>query len=111
MLKQLKKDEKGVIFVTVLMIIIVMMVLTTSMLALNINQILITEGEARNMQARLLAQGILAYVVANQTSDSPGQSLSGSVILDQVNFTWNANIDNSTVGYFGSNPLNIYISY
>jgi len=60
MLKQLRNNEKGVVFITVLMIILVMAVLTVSILSMNVSQTLLTEGEIQNVQAESLAFGGLA---------------------------------------------------
>ena len=74
MLSDLKSNERGVVFVTVLIIIITTMVLTISALSLNISQIKSTENELKYIQAKVLADGGLFQIIANQFSSSPSNS-------------------------------------
>ena len=57
MLRQLKANNQGIVFVTVLMIIIVMMILTVSIVSLNVTQVLRTSGEVKHVQAEYLRLG------------------------------------------------------
>ena len=70
MLRGLKNDEKGIVFVTVLLIIIVMMVLTVSVISMNVTQVTSTEREIKRIRAESLAMGMVAYVYANQQAQS-----------------------------------------
>ena len=109
MLKQLKQNEKGVVFVTVLMIIIVMMVLAISVISINVSQVMITEGEAKRLQAEILAMGALAYSFANQMSTSPGNQMTYMQSLDNVAYNVFVNLANGSTP--GTSTLNIYVNY
>ncbi len=86
MLKSLKNNEKGVIFVTVLMIVIVMMVLVVSIVSMNVSQVTLAENEIRRVQAEILAMGALARTYGNQLSNSTGNFIQYTV--DFGNFTY-----------------------
>ena len=110
MLRQLRKNEKGIVFVTVLMIIIVMMVLTISIVSINVNQIMLTEGEVKRIQAEILAMGALAYTFANQLSSSPGNTISYTETLDNVTFNVVAQIGAPGSGIMNTATLNIDVT-
>lgn len=66
MLKELKNNDHGIIFITVLVIILTTMALAISALSLNISQIKSAENELKYIQARVLADGGLAQIISNQ---------------------------------------------
>ena len=72
MLKDLKENKHGVVFVTVLLVIIVMMIIAISIISLNVSQVLIAEEEVKRIHGEILASGALAVAFANFESDSPG---------------------------------------
>lgn len=96
---------------TVLMIIIVMIILTISIISMNVNQVLVSEAEVKRVQAEILAMGALAYTFANQSSGSPGSSIIYEETLDNVTFTVNSQVSACGDCPFGTNSLNIYVSY
>jgi len=71
MLKDLKNNEHGVVFVTVLIVIITTMVLAVSVLSLNISQIKSAENELRYIQAKVLADGGLVQILSTQFVGTP----------------------------------------
>lgn len=75
MFRDLRKNNRGIIFVTVLIIIIVSMVMAVSVLSLNISQVKSAEDELKRIQAELLANGGLAIMLVNRMSGSPGDGL------------------------------------
>ena len=111
MLKQLKSDQKGVVFVTVLMIIIAMIILTVSIISMNVNQVLVSETEVKRIQAEILAMGALAYTFANQLSNSPGDFITYTQTLDNVTFTVVSNVATCSSCPLGTDSLNIDVSY
>ena len=114
MLRDLKKNNEGLVLVTVLMIIIVMLVLSTTMLSLNISQVMTTETEVKRIQAETLARGVLSYAFFNQMADPASQQTSYGVpseTLDNVEYTISATRDTSPSGIYGTNPVIINISY
>jgi len=66
MLKDLKNNDRGIVFVTVLIVIITTMVLAVSALSLNLSQIKSTENELKYIQAKVLADGGLVRILAEQ---------------------------------------------
>jgi len=109
MFKQLKDNERGVVFVTVLMIIIVMIVLAISILSMNISQIKSTEAEIKRIQAEAIAYGALARVFANQFTTSAGNYFEYNVIINTTFFNVVANIGGA--GPLGTNVLLINVTY
>ena len=111
MLKDLKKNKQGIVFVTVLMIIIVMTVLTLSVISMNVSQYMISEGEVKRIQAEVLGMGALAYILANQLSTDPSNSITYTARLDNVTFLVNAEIGGAGQGPLSTDLLNIDVSY
>jgi hypothetical protein len=114
MLKELRNNDRGVVFVTVLIVIITTMVLAISALSLNISQIKSTENELKYLQAKTLADGGLVRIVADQFSASPSTSDTYSETVGDTTFTVTSNIDTSGPGGpIGSNsvPLDIVVTF
>jgi hypothetical protein len=96
MFRELKNNERGIIFVTVLIIIIIAMVLAVSVLSLNISQVKSTEDELRYIQAKILSDGGLARILVSQFSSSPSNVITYSETLGNITFNIVANIDRSS---------------
>ena len=114
MLRDLKKNNEGIVLVSVLMIIIVMLVLSTTMLSLNISQVMTTETEIKRIQAETLAMGALSYAFFNQMADPASSQTSYDVpaeTLDNVPYTITATRDTSQTGLYGTNPVIINVAY
>jgi type II secretory pathway component PulK len=100
MLKELRKNEKGIVFVTVLMIIIVMMVLAVSVISMNVSQVSITEAEIKRVQSEIIAMGALARTFGNQMSSSPSNFIQYNVTVGSFTYQVTSNV------YGNSGPLN-----
>lgn len=112
MLKELRTNQNGIVFVTVLMIIIVMTVLTVSMISLNVNQSLLSEGEIKRIQAETIALGALAHMFTNlQLGGSSSNSITYPVSIGNVTYTVVANLYGSGLSGTYTQTLNIYVSY
>lgn len=111
MLRQLRQNDHGVVFVTVLMIIFVMMILTVSIVSLNVTQVLRTSGEVKHMQAEYLALGAIPYLYANQWTGSLGNVISYNETLDDIFFTVVANLSGPGNGVYETDNLAIDVTY
>ena len=113
MFKELRNNNRGIIFVTVLIIILIAMVTAISVLSLNISQIKSSENELRYIQAKILAEGGLAQMLINKLSGAPGDIITYSETLGNTTFTIVANIDTTGSGPIGSNsvPFNIDVTF
>ena len=115
MLSDLKNNKHGVVFVTVLIMIITAMVLTISTLSLNISQIKSTENELKYIQAKVLADGGLVRIIQKQFSEFPSNVDSYTETVGDTVFTITSNID-ASIGRTppaGSNttPLDIIVTF
>jgi len=111
MLKELRKDNEGVVFVTVIMMITVMIALVVSILGLNTTRVKTTEREIRQIQAELLAEGALDLFLSNQLSNSAGNFISDSIYIGPYLFNISANLYSSGTGIFGTSQVNIDVVY
>lgn len=113
MLKELRDNNRGIIFVTVLIIIMVAMVLAVTVLGINISQVKSSEDELKHIQARILSEGGLAQMLVSKFSGSPVNIITYTETLGNTTFTIVANIDSSGAGPIGSNsvPLNIDVTF
>jgi len=104
-LRNLKNNENGIVFVTVLMIIVVIMTITVGIISLNISQVTFTEQEIQRVKSEMLAMGTLAYVFANQLTSSPSNSISLPQTLDGISYTVNASVN------YGAESALIQVDY
>ena len=113
MLKKLKNDNQGVVFITVLILILTAMVLAISALSLNISQIKSTENELKYLQAKVLADGGLARILVDQLSASSANVITYTETVGDATFTVTSNIDYSGTGPAGSEsvPLDISVGF
>ena len=102
MLKYLKNNQRGIVFVTVLIIIIISMVLAISALSLNVSQVKSSEGEVRFVQAQALAEGGFARIYMDQLSDTPLDRLSYTEQLGNTPFTVDTAVFRTSAGPAGS---------
>ncbi len=111
MLRQLRENDRGIVFVTVLMVIIVMMALTMSIVSLNVTQVTRTAGEVKHIQAQYLALGAIPYLYANQWTNSADNVITYTETLDGVPFTVVANLNGPGLGGYTTNNLDISVTY
>lgn len=109
MLKTLKDNNRGVVFVTVLMIIIVMMVLAINIISMNVSQVKLTEGEVVRLQKKMIAEGALWRFMANQQSSTPGDLITYSVNLDNAVYDVTINAYGDGTGLFGTANVDITV--
>ena len=110
MFKQLRKNEKGVIYITVLMIILVMMILVISVISMNVNEVMLAENEVNRIRAEMLAFGMLAVTFANQASNSASNYISNVYIFDGRTYNVTSVVGPAT-GPYNTNTLTINVSY
>jgi len=113
MLKNLQNNNQGVVFVTVLIIVIVAMILAISALSLNVSQVKSTENELKYLQAEVLADGGLFQMLTNQFSPSAGSSTTYSETVGYTTFNITVDIDGSGSGPAGSEsvPLDVNVDF
>lgn len=104
------KNNRGLIFVTVLMIIIVMMVLVTSVISMNVSQVQLTEGEIQRIQAETLASGMVSYTFAEQQKISPSNPIRITETLGNIDFDVTSEVT-ATPGPSGTVELDIDVTY
>jgi Tfp pilus assembly protein PilX len=102
MLKDLRSNNRGIVFVTVLIIILIAMILAVSALSLNISQVKNSEDELRYIQAKMLAEGGFARIYINQLSGTPSPTLLYTETLDNTTFIISSTINTGGVGPTGS---------
>lgn len=113
MLKNLRNNNHGVIFVTVLIMIIVAMVLTVSVLSLNVSQIKSTEDELKYIQAKIIAEGAIAQMIANDFLGVGTGPVTYTEPLGNTTYSVDATIDSGGSGPPNSNskPFVIDINF
>ena len=111
MLKISKTNEKGVVFITVLAIIIITMILTISIISLNVSQVMVTEREARRIVAEQFCKGCMEMLIANQLIDPTSNYYTETVQLGNIEYTCESALDTSGTGPFGEDALNCDIQY
>lgn len=105
MLKPLKNNDHGVVFVTVLVIILATMILAISALSLNISQIKSSEMELKYIQAKTLADGVFVQLLMNQFSAAPGTFIGYTEIIGNTTFTMTSEIFPASSGPSGSSTV------
>jgi type II secretory pathway component PulK len=102
MLKGLKNNQRGIVFITVLIIIIIAMVLAISTLSLNVSQVKSAEDEVRFIQAQALAEGGFGRIYMDQLADAPLDRITYTEQLGNTTFTIDAAVSRGTPGPAGS---------
>lgn len=111
MLRDLRKNNKGIVLITVLMILIIMMALAVQITAMRVTQTMSEVKMAKQIQAELLAQGMLALIYANQLSTSPGNYFQSAYTIDGTTFNAIGVISPDSDGLYNTYPLQINIYY
>ncbi|VAX35443.1 hypothetical protein MNBD_UNCLBAC01-1955 [hydrothermal vent metagenome] len=111
MLKALKNDENGFVFVVVLAVIIVVAVLVVSLISMNVSQVLIVEDEVKRIQAETLARGAMEYIAAGQISNSSLHSITFSETLGNFTYSVIANITDVGLTGYSANGISISVDY
>jgi len=116
MLKQAQQNDRGIVFVTVLMIIIVMVIISLSIVSINVSQVISTEEAVKRAQAETIAWGALVFGVANQLSSTPGNRISyNEPDVNNTNNPFVVDIDFNATGSVPPNsnsaPVEIQVSF
>ena len=107
-----QNNQKGIILLTVLMMIMVISVLAISILNMNLGQVLTSEEQAKQIKATIIAKGMVNYVHANQFAvPSTPIVLTVTDILDSITYTTTATLDGGNIGLNDTNLLNIDTNY
>jgi hypothetical protein len=107
MLRDLKNNENGLVFVTILMIVAIIMTITIGIISLSVTQVTFSEQEIQRVKTEMLAQGMLAYVFANQVTGVASNAYAFNATIDNLTYVVNASI-------FGGTPntnLLIQVNY
>ena len=105
MFRPLKKNNSGIILVTVLIMVLVMSILAIGILSFNVGQVMTSENVKRGLVAEYFARKILWTIQANVLNGLP-IATSANEIIDGVTYT--ANI---VAGAGQPTPYNIIVSY
>ncbi len=105
MLKDLKNNNRGIVFITALIIIIITMTLAISVLSLNISQVKSSETELKNIQAGILADGLIGRMLINQMSSSPSDIITYTETVGNTPFTLLANVYSAGALLPGTNSV------
>lgn len=102
MFKQLNND-RGLVFVVIMMVVIVMITLTLSLISINISQVNIAEKEAQRVQSALLGPGVLSLAFTRMQAgiSDPGDTITQVDTLEGTTYT-----SQVQMGTFGTGPIN-----
>ncbi len=119
MLRNLKRNKQGFVFVMVLVVIITMIILVVSVISVNLTHTMATEGEVKRIQAEQLAIGYRDLVEQLAHEQLDNQNLIQSIgpgtqsnIMDGTTFSTSYSVsitDNS--GIHGTHPMTINVIY
>ncbi len=107
MLKLKIDNEEGVVFVTVLVLVISMMILAVTVVNLQLNQATLSEKEINRVRSEAIATGALMYYIAN--GPPPGNALTD--MLNGISFNTTITNDGGTPGPNNTNTLTITVDY
>jgi type II secretory pathway component PulK len=112
MLRQLQNNNRGVVFVMVIMTVIILMILAVSIISMNTSHILVTEDEVKRIQAETLAAGAYIFAFANQTSSTASSTPAiAPVTLGNITYTITATRDGTCTGLNDTDCLDITVDY
>ena len=88
MFRQLN-NERGLVFVVIMMVVIVMITLTLSLISINISQVNLTEKEAKRIQADLIGPALLSLAFTGMQSgiNKTGDTITLSDTIDGIDYT------------------------
>ncbi len=109
MFRPLKKNDSGIVLVTVLIMVLVMSILTIGILGLNVSQVLTSEDVKRSLVAEYFARKILWTIQANILNNLLPIASSASEVIEGVVYT--ANIITGIPVEGEPTPYNIIVTY
>ncbi|MCA9392770.1 MAG: hypothetical protein KC897_06210 [Candidatus Omnitrophica bacterium] len=105
-----KLDNQGVVLITVVVIILLILMLVTSIISMNVSQILLSEDEYKRLQNQVLAEATLNLVYGEmQTTGTPAMSDSFTFTLNNITHT--ASYSLSPGGLLGASIVDINVTY
>ena len=113
MFKKLKNNEDGIVYITVIMIITVVTILTASIMGLNITQVNSTDNEIKRIKAQTLGEGMLAYIYSyeqTQVNQPMQSSFSSSYNLNET-YSVSGTMQPTIATYNQPNNLVINVTY
>lgn len=111
-LATIKTNQNGVIFITVLMIIIALAAVAVTIISLNVSQISTTEDEVKRIQAEMLSMGAIAYTFADRQGGGTADTITLDEQLDGVAFPVEVTVaTGAPTGPNNTRALNINADY
>ena len=101
-------EKKGFVFVTVVMLIAVMAVITLSVIGLNSSQTINAEKEIKRLQAESLGIGVTQAMLLDVNMPS---QVDFNQTMDGTNFTVTPTVNDDNSGPFGTDPLQVQVQY
>lgn len=103
-----RQNPKGYVFVTVLMMISVMALITLSVISLQSSQSISVENEVRRLQAETLGLGALQIMLLNS---SVATTVTLTQTMDGRTFTVSTSVTNNDSGPFSTDPMQVQVVY
>ena len=111
MLRELKKNETGIVMVTVLALSIMMAVMALGVLSLNVSQVKMDEQQVDRIKAQQLALGAWAVAYSNMTQGGSTNNMILSEVLDGQTYNVSVNPSTPNSGPNVTDPYQINITY
>lgn len=111
MLKRIPNNEDGVVFVTVLVLVISMMILAVTIINLQLNQATLSEREIARIRSELVATGALQYYIAHEFSNNTVKSFGLSETLNGVLYDIHIDNDDTVAGPNNTNTMTITVDF
>ena len=111
MLKDIRNNNSGIVFVTVLAIVISMMILTMSVISLNSSQTILVEDEVKRLQAEMLALGYFSYLHSNLVVDPTTVFTPTTQPLGSITYSINQDPIGISTGPLSTNTVGFTITY
>lgn len=109
MFSRLKNNKQGIVLVTVVMIIVVMVVIAVGVIGMNLNQVMLTETEIKNLKRDALMQGAwgYSYTSMNNNPTNSTVNLPQAPTLNNSTFAWT--VDPLSMGQGINQTANVVI--
>ena len=104
-------NNRGVVFITVTMITLIITFIAISLISLITSSVRTAEDEYRRIQAKTLAEGVIALVVAEQQKPSPPTTALFTQPLDGINYSVNWTLLTTSDGIFNTDNVQIRVLY
>lgn len=111
MLRELKKNDAGMVMVTALALSIIMAVLAMGVLSMNVSQVNMGENQVKRIKAQQLALGAWAVAYSNVTQGGSVTDLVLSESLDGKTYSASVSPSTPNSGPNVTDPYLLNISY